>query len=459
MEIYRPKYHFTVKKGWINDPNGFCYFKGKYHLFFQYYKEPHPGCMCWGHAVSDDLIHFEELEPAIIPNSYYDKDGSWSGSSFVKDGILYLMYTGHCCTENGNIQTQYIVISEDGYNFKKYEGNPVISLKDLPSNCSIADFRDPSILEYDDDYYVLIGNKSKENIAQLLLYKSSDLLNWKYERTLISSNDLGYMLECPSSAKIGDKRVLIMSPQGLKDKDEHFWNVYSSIYMVGSLDLKKLDHSKYKEIDHGLDFYAPHIISNGNILISWMNIWERTIPLQEMGSKWINAFTLPRRVSLKNNKLIQKPLESIDSYFANEKTFEGMVKKEKYFNEFKGRFKHHHIEFNYGGELSVKLLKKEDKYLEIKYENNTLIFDRRNSLYLIKSYKEEKSSCNYRMIKLPKKKVMLDIYLDGSFIEVYINNGEEVMSMTCFNPIDYEDISLSSKNGKKVRIISKDFIS
>ena len=91
-----------------------------------------------------------------------------------------------------------------------------------------------------------------------------------------------------------------------------------------------------------------------------MNIWERTIPLQEMGSKWINAFTLPRRVSLKNNKLIQKPLESIDSYFANEKTFEGMVKKEKYFNEFKGRFKHHHIEFNYGGELSVKLLKKED---------------------------------------------------------------------------------------------------
>jgi sucrose-6-phosphate hydrolase SacC (GH32 family) len=267
------------------------------------------------------------------------------------------------------------------------------------------------------------------------------------------------MLECPSSAKMGDKRVLIMSPQGLKDKDEHFWNVYSSVYMVGSLDLKKLDYSKYKEIDHGLDFYAPHIISNGNILISWMNIWERNIPLQEMGSKWINAFTLPRRVSLKNNKLIQKPFESFNNYFINEKTFEGKIKKEINIEELKGRYKHHHIEFNHGGELSVKLLKKEDKYLEIKYENNTLTFDRRNSLYSIKSYKEEKSSCNYRMIKLPKKKVMLDIYLDGSFIEVYINNGEEVMSMTCFHPLDYEDISLSSKNGKKVRIISKDFIS
>ena len=328
MEMYRPKYHFTVKKGWINDPNGFCYFNGKYHLFYQYYEEPHPGCMRWGHAVSDDLIHFEELEPAIIPNSYYDKDGCWSGSSFVKDGILYLMYTGHSCTENGVVQTQNIVISEDGYNFKKYEGNPVISLKDLPSNCTIEDFRDPSIYEENGEYYVLIGNKSKNNVAQLLLFKSFDLLNWKYDRTLISSNDLGYMLECPSSSRINDKRMLIMSPQGLKSKENDFWNVYSSIYIVGTKDLLNLDYTKYKEIDHGLDFYAPHIISNGNILISWMNIWERENRLMEMNSKWVNAFTMPRRLSLKNNKLIQKPFESFNNYFINENTFEGKIKKE-----------------------------------------------------------------------------------------------------------------------------------
>jgi beta-fructofuranosidase len=65
MGNYRPKYHFTAKEGWINDPNGFCFFKGKYHLFFQYHEKNHPGCMSWGHAVSEDLIHFEELEPVI----------------------------------------------------------------------------------------------------------------------------------------------------------------------------------------------------------------------------------------------------------------------------------------------------------------------------------------------------------------------------------------------------------
>jgi beta-fructofuranosidase len=132
------------------------------------------------------------------------------------------MYTGHCETENGNIQTQNIVISEDGYIFKKYEGNPVISKDDLPPNCTICDFRDPSIFEHDGMYYVLIGNKSNEGVAQMLLYKSNDLLKWEFDRILISSNELGYMLECPSSAKIGDKRVLITSPQGLKDRGEDF---------------------------------------------------------------------------------------------------------------------------------------------------------------------------------------------------------------------------------------------
>ena len=369
MEQFRPKYHFSVKKGWINDPNGFCYFKGKYHVFYQYHEEAHPGCMSWGHAVSDDLIHFEELEPAIKHDSYYDKDGSWSGSAFVKDDTLYLMYTGHCCTENGNIQTQNIVISHDGYTFTKYEGNPVISLKDLPEDCTIADFRDPSIFKEGDEYFVLIGNKSKKNVAQMLMYKSKDLLHWEFDKMLISSNDLGYMLECPSSARIGDKRVLITSPQGLKDKDEHFWNVYSSVYTVGTPKFEEIDCFDVKEIDHGLDFYAPHIISDGDILISWMNIWERNNPMQEMNSSWVNAFTMPRKLSLIDNKLIQKPLKHFSTHFINPVCFEGKIDEEQTIENIDGRYKHIHVEFDNDSDLSIKLLKKDDKYLEIKYEN------------------------------------------------------------------------------------------
>lgn len=457
MEMFRPKYHFTVKEGWINDPNGFCYFNGKYHLFYQYHEAPFPGCMSWGHAISDDLITFEELEPAIKHDSYYDKDGSWSGSAFVKDNKLYLMYTGHCCTENGVVQTQNIVISEDGYTFKKYEGNPVISLKDLPSDATIEDFRDPSIFKENDVYYVLLGNKSKKGVAQMLMYKSHDLLHWEFHKTLISSNELGYMLECPSTARINNKRVLITSPQGLKERGDDFWNVYSSIYAIGSRDLSKIDCMDVKEVDHGLDFYAPHIISNGDIMISWMNIWERTIPLQEMKSKWTNAFTMPRKLSLKGNKLIQKPLDHFNDRFINEVTYEGIIKKEQELESFNGRYKHIHLEFRNEGELTIKLLKKDDKYLEIKYDKDTLYLDRRNTLFPIKSFKEESSSQNYRKLKLPNKKVTLDIYIDGCFIETYINEGEEVMSITCFHPLEFDGFTLSSKNGKKVKVIGKDF--
>lgn len=454
MESYRPKYHFTVKKGWINDPNGFCYFKGKYHLFFQYHEEPHPGLMSWGHAVSDDLVTFEELEPVIRHDSYYDKDGSWSGSAFVHNDKLYLMYTGHCVTEKGAIQTQNIVISEDGYNFKKYEGNPVISKEHLPEDCTIEDFRDPSIFKCDDTYYVLLGNKSKKSVAQMLVYKSRDLLHWEFDRVLISSNDLGYMLECPSTALIDNRRVMITSPQGLNVRGEDFWNVYSSIYAVGSNDLRKLDYMDVKEIDHGLDFYAPHIISNGDILISWMSIWERSLPLQELNNPWMNAFTLPRKLSLDGDKLIQRPIKSITDRFVKELEFEGLVKDLPRLN---GQFKHLHLEFDSTGDLSIKFFKKDDKYSELKYEDNKLYIDRRNSLYLIKSYKEEKSSENYRVLTLPEGKVTLDIYLDRFLVEVYINNGEEVMSMTTVHPSNYNEINITSTKEKNIKLISEDF--
>ena len=288
----------------------------------------------------------------------------------------------------------------------------------------------------------------------MLLYKSKDLLNWEFDRVLISSNDLGYMLECPSTARIKDKRVLITSPQGLNVRGEDFWNVYSSIYAVGSLDLKKLDYMDVKEIDHGLDFYAPHILSNGDILISWMSIWERSLPLQELNNEWINTFTLPRKLSLKRGKLIQTPVDSITKKFKEDYSYEGYVKDDI---NLKGKFKHLHLEFNKGGDVSIKVFKKGNKYAELRYDDGKLIIDRNNSLNIIKSVKEEKSSDNYRVLTLPNKKVTLDIYLDRILMEVYINNGEEVMSMVCVHPQAYNQISISSKKGKKIKLISKKF--
>ena len=104
--------HFEPKIGWMNDPNGLVQFRGRYHAFFQHY--PHDtvwGPMHWGHAVSDDLIHWEELPIALYPDQEYENDGGcFSGSAIVHEDKLYLIYTS-VGKELG--QTQSIAVSED----------------------------------------------------------------------------------------------------------------------------------------------------------------------------------------------------------------------------------------------------------------------------------------------------------------------------------------------------------
>ncbi|MDE7248406.1 MAG: glycoside hydrolase family 32 protein, partial [Lachnospiraceae bacterium] len=143
----RPDFHLSPRTGWMNDPNGFSFYNGKYHMFYQYYPyASHWGLMHWGHAVSSDLLHWEYLPAAMAPDEAYDRDGCFSGSAItLPDGKQLLMYTGvvNETQEDGSIrevQTQCIATG-DGVNYEKYAGNPVLTEADLPEGCSRNDFR------------------------------------------------------------------------------------------------------------------------------------------------------------------------------------------------------------------------------------------------------------------------------------------------------------------------------
>ena len=148
----RPAYHMTPYVGWLNDPNGFSYYKGKYHQFYQY--NPYDvrwAPMHWGHAVSTDLLHWEYLPCALAPDSPVDNGpGCFSGSATeMDDGKQLLMYTSVIAEKQPNgemrdIQTQSIAIG-DGLNYEKPACNPVLTQKDLPEGFSKFDFRDPKI--------------------------------------------------------------------------------------------------------------------------------------------------------------------------------------------------------------------------------------------------------------------------------------------------------------------------
>ena len=200
---HRQMWHFSPKAGWMNDPNGLIYFKGKYHIFYQF--NPYGtkwSAMHWGHAISDDLVNWEHLPIALAPSEPYDnhpEGGCFSGSAVDDNGILTLIYTATTNYGDGFVQSQCIATSEDGIRFQKYAGNPVIP---APPACGSSDFRDPKVWKHHDKWYMVVGS-SKDRKGKALLYRSDNLREWQYVNVLCESRgEWGTMWECPDFFEI-----------------------------------------------------------------------------------------------------------------------------------------------------------------------------------------------------------------------------------------------------------------
>lgn len=293
--IKRLKYHFEPKKGWMNDPNGLVFFKGKYHAFFQH--NPYStewDKMHWGHAVSSDLINWEELPIALYPDKEYESSGGcFSGSAIEKDGRLYLFYTSVA-----DKQTQSVAFSDDGIHFTKYEENPVIRENPL----GYYDFRDPKVTEIDGKYYMVTGSGS-EKAGQVLLFTSENLLNWDFVGVLFEGEEYAPCIECPDFFKLGDKYVLMFSKMGEKTRTTHF--------VIGDFQNNKLVNTTICRPEWGRDFYAPQTFFNGSrrILIGWMYHWgKKTLPF----CKFAGALSIPRELKLVGDKIYNYPVKEAE---------------------------------------------------------------------------------------------------------------------------------------------------
>lgn len=289
------KYHFAPKKGWMNDPNGLIYYKGKYHLFFQH--NPHDivwGPMHWGHASSDDLINWKEHEIALYPDSNYEDDGGcFSGSAIEKDGRLYLIYTS-VSKEYG--QSQSIAWSDDGINFVKYENNPVI--KHFPEDAT-ADFRDPKVFEYNGEYRMIVGTKY-DNHGRIVQYKSKDLLAWEYVGVLFDDNSYDNVIECPDLFLVDGHWVLMYSMIGKSCRREMF--------CIGEYDGVNFVEKKRLTPEYGPQFYAAQSFEakGKRILIGWLYDWDIK---GNPNAKSAGAMTIPREVHVIEGEIALYPIE------------------------------------------------------------------------------------------------------------------------------------------------------
>ena len=278
-DYYRPSYHFTPAYGWMNDPNGMVYKDGEYHLYYQY--NPYGskwGNMHWGHAVSRDLIHWQHLDPAIARDTL---GHIFSGSSVVdihntagygKNAIIAL-YTS-ASDKNGQIQCM-AYSTDNGRTFTKYESNPVLTPFD-----GLRDFRDPKVFWYEKGkcWYMIVSADKETRF-----YKSKNLKKWEYVSAF--GNGMGQQpcqYECPDFFQLpvnGDpnnmKWVMIMNinPGCL-------FGGSATEYFVGDFDGKNFtcaDAHEAKWMDYGKDHYATVTFSNtGNrvLAMTWMSNWQ-----------------------------------------------------------------------------------------------------------------------------------------------------------------------------------------
>ena len=309
IQKLRPKIHFTPEKGWMNDPNGLVFYQGKYHLFYQH--DPHSlvwDTMHWGHAVSDDLIHWEHLPIALYPD---DIGVIYSGSCFVdtdnvtgwgSDGkpALLAFYTSH--KMDTSRECQCLAYSTDGVSFQKYEGNPIIPGKDHTPARDPQVFRNTILGGYS---MVLTREKCVE------FYRSSDFISWaKTGEFRLPDYALHGMIECPCMFCTDGKYVLMLSmdvPESEYEKfpEEAVPHARVMQYFTGSFDgmCFAADPSQ-KEVllvDYGPDFYAGTIFSNvkETILIAWLGDFSdgaRNTPTENEGFRGIQCF--PRKLTI-----------------------------------------------------------------------------------------------------------------------------------------------------------------
>ncbi len=434
-DLFRPKFHYTSESGWINDPNGFSVYKNQYHLFAQH--NPHDtkwGPMHWSHAVSDDLIKWEHKPIALTPTKDYEKDlGCFSGTAIEHEGKHVLMYTGCQGGEDKPVkQTQCIAIG-DGEKYDKIPQNPVIGEKDLPSFVKVADFRDPHLFAHEGSFYVLIGAQVfEQKVGTMLLYKSNDLMEWEYVGETLRANESGLMgtvFECPNMFKLDDKYVILTSPIEMPSQEDKYRNLSSAVYFVGQMDFStgKFEVEYYDEIDSGFDFYAPQTLEDKNgdrILIAWAQMWERNFITHELSHGWTGSMTIPRKISLKDKRLLQTPINTLDNYHG--KKYNSILEGSN--DCFRLKID---VDLSSGGEFEIKLLKTSSGNFNISHDkiNNKLIIDRSQSMFKLDRHHLESGVNNIRKIDLNyNDRLKLDIIVDKSAVEIFINDGENSMT-------------------------------
>lgn len=430
--------HLRSPKNWINDPNGFIYFKGKYHLFYQHFPyAPVWGTMHWGHAVSEDLIHWEHQDIALFPTKGYDQNGIFSGSAIEVDDKLYLYYSAvkYLDIDSENIHvarneqfetSQAMIISQDGFQFDNWKDKKqIVPVSDDEEKAHRMHTRDPKVWKEGDTYYLVLGSTYKEKTGRIVFYTSKDGENWEF-KTQLRDERFGRIMECPDIFKVGDSYVFEGSAMDISDPAcgyPHNAVCARVDFEPGECKLSLLEDFRY--VDYGLDLYAPqtNLDKDGRrVMIGWMRMPKPV--KEEDGLEWSGMMALPRVIEMNNGHIYYRVHPEVREYFN-----ETVSSVEK---------------IDFSKPFCIKMSLKDGESVNIggyriSMNDHSVVTDRSDVFAGLKDYALKATS--------PKlcEGCELEIYVDRNLIEIFINDGEYVMSQIVYGLGDYIDTSCCTK--------------
>ncbi len=472
-ERYRPQFHFTPKINWMNDPNGLVFYDDQYHMFYQYNPFGDTwGFMSWGHAVSDDLVHWEH-RPVAIPYGKEEEEGIFSGSAVVDhnnttgfgDGNhapIVAIYTSAYGGDEPN-QAQSLAYSIDGgETFEKYEGNPVLDHED-------PDFRDPNVVWMDEmDQWLMVVALPLQHKVQF--YSSDNLIDWEYLSDFGPAGGIEGIWECPDLFQLpvdgdpGDMRWVLqvdMNPGAIAGGS-------GSQYFIGDWDGTQFipdDENSEGEVlwtDFGTDFYAAITWNNipeedgRRLWVGWMNNWEyaNQIPTEP----WRSAMSIPRSIHLERVDdqilMVQRPVEELqqlreDHIQLQDITVEASEITSLSDQGLSGLAYEMIVEIDPGDADAAGLLLRvgdgEETIVGYDSRIQSAFVDRRNSGD--EEFTEEFGIRNDAPVLLVDGKIRLHIFVDWSSIEVFANNGVPVITNRIFPDPESRDIQVFSQGG------------
>ncbi|WP_426252058.1 GH32 C-terminal domain-containing protein [Paenibacillus pabuli] len=459
---YRPTYHAIAPGHWMNEPHAPLYFNGQYHLFYQNNQHgPYWHNMQWGHWVSDDMVNWRDVQPALSPELFQvDPDGDWTGSAVIDDsGNPTLFFTAGndsraYLNSNQNVGVARSTVQTDGDNdLKKWVKEPKLAV--AQQHGKFGEFRDPYVFKDGSTWFMLVGTGYDGQGGSAAVYSTTDpdLMNWTYRGPIYQTNpstypELGGVWELPVMMSLGNgKHMLAISPVGSGANVEVYywigtWNASTAKFTP--------DDPKPQLMDFGdFHFTGPSGFEDpqtGRNIMFTIAQGERNSQ-EESDAGWAHNAGLPVELSLRpDGKLGINPISELQSLrgqqLVNITTDTSFASANAALSSIQSDTVEIEMELSRGSADSVGIKIRKSPNSE---EETLIYYKNSNKEYGVdrtKTIAGQNKGIQKGTVDIGSENVKLHVYLDKSMVESYLNGLKSITTRTYSTRTDAKGLQL-----------------